>query len=105
MIRIIDNKKIDLTADEFEMYENICKAYHTGKDLFKNLFETDDNGIIVYLKPPQKIFSMEVVVFLQNIMVHQHLRRIYDENNSSIAQLRSEINDLKSQIDVLKSKE
>ncbi len=80
MIRIIDNKKIDLTESEFQLYQEICKAYDTntfqGKDLFKGLFETNDDGLIVFLKPSNKPYaSMEVFLFLISIMVHQHLRQ------------------------------
>lgn len=78
MIRIIDNKKINLTADEFALYNKIATSYDRqnfqGKDLFKGLFETDDNGIIIFLKPPTaKYTSMEVYMFLIGVMVHQHL--------------------------------
>jgi hypothetical protein len=79
MIRVIDNKKIDLTNDEWDLYQQICKSYDVerrgvrGKDLFIDLFETDENGIIIFLKPPQSYTSMEVYMFLVGIMVHQHL--------------------------------
>lgn len=79
MIRIIDNKKIDLTDDEWSLYEQICKSYDVenrgvrGKDLFIDLFETNENGIIIFLKPPQNYTSMEVYMFLVGIMIHQHL--------------------------------
>lgn len=93
-MRIIDNKKIDLTNDEFLMYESICASYKQGKFLFTDLFETDDEGIIVYLKPPKKMFTMEVVCFLQNIMVHQHLRRIYKEHKEAMFELNKEKEEL-----------
>ncbi len=72
MLRIIDNKKISLTADEFALYERIAQSYDRpnfqGKDLFNGLFETDDNGIIIFLKPPTaKYTSMEVYMFLVSI--------------------------------------
>ncbi len=78
MIRIIDNKKIWLTDDEFALYQRIAKSYDRpnfdGRDLFKGLFETDEDGIIVFLKPPtSKYTSMEVYMFLVSVMVHQHL--------------------------------
>lgn len=78
MIRIIDNKKIDLTDDEWGLYQSICKSYDgpnfRGADLFIDLFETDNNGIIVFLKPPKYQTSFEVFLFLISIMNHQHLR-------------------------------
>lgn len=95
MLKIIDNKKVQLTQDEFMMYESICKNYKQGKDLFRNLFETDDDGIIVFLRPPEKTFSMEVVIFLQNLMVHQHLRKIYAEHQQAMNELNQLMGDVR----------
>lgn len=77
-LRIIDNKRIDLTAAEWALYQEICRSYDKGnikgQDLFENLFETDEKGIIVFLRPPtNKYSSMEVYMFLVGVMVHQHL--------------------------------
>jgi hypothetical protein len=99
VLRIVDSKRIDLTEDEFAMYEQICNSYKQGRSLFSDLFETNSDGIIICLKPPKKMFSMEVVCFLQNVMVHQHLRRIYKEHNDAMKEIEekiSEINDLKN---------
>ena len=78
MIRIIDNKRIELTDSEWQMYQKIAKSYDkpnfNGKDLFKDLIETDDNGIIICLKPPStKYSSMEVFLFFVSVFVHQHV--------------------------------
>jgi len=91
--KIIANKRIDITADEYSLYEQISAGYPNGKDLFRGLFETDENGIITCLIPPKKKFSMEIVIFLQNIMVHQHLRLVYKEHNEAI----KELNELKTE--------
>lgn len=88
MLKIIDNKRIDLTDDEWRLYESICGSYKQGKDLFRDLFETDENGIIVFLKPPKKMFSMEVVIYLQNIMLHQHLRKINNDNIEAMKEIK-----------------
>lgn len=77
--RIIDNKELELTDSEFKLYNEIVESYNkdrfNGADLFKGLFETDKNGIIIFLKPPNKTHaSLEVYLFLVSIMVHQHLR-------------------------------
>ncbi len=79
MLRIIDNKKVDLTDDEWTIYQKVVESYNTdtfdGKILFKNLFESDQNGIISYLIPPDgKYCSMEIIVFIHSIMLHQQLR-------------------------------
>lgn len=80
MLRIIDNKRIDLTEKEWELYQEICKFYDqerlgiNGADLFKGLFETDKNGTIIFLRPPiSKFSSMEVYMFLVTVMIHQHI--------------------------------
>lgn len=77
-LKIIDNKRIDLTNSEYDLYKEICRSYDTpkfkGEDLFKDLFETDKNGTIIFLRPPVKTYtSMEVYMFLVNVMIHQHL--------------------------------
>ena len=97
MIRIIDNKKIDLTNDEWELYQKIAESYDRpnfqGKDLFKGLFETDENGMIIFLRPPTTYTSMEVFMFLVSVMVHQHVGTacLHVDKLSNI--LASKIND------------
>ena len=78
-IKIIDNKKVELTEDEWTMYKDICRSYDRqnfkGEDLFKGLFQTDDKGIIVFIMPPSGIqTSMEVFLFISAIFQHQHVR-------------------------------
>ena len=98
MFKIIDNKKVDLTQEEFDLYEQLCKTYtrdyFNGKDLFINLFETDNDGLITFLRPPSSTFSMEIVIFLQNIMTHQHLRKIYREHDAALKELKDLLNQL-----------
>jgi hypothetical protein len=79
MIRVIDNQKIDITNDEWQVYQDICRAYDRpnckGEELFKELFITDENGIIVFIKPPSvRQTSMEVFLFVCAIFQHQHIR-------------------------------
>jgi hypothetical protein len=81
-LQIIDNKKVDMTPDEWSMYQKIVRSYTTmtnkGEDLFIDLFETDDQGIIIFLKPPSKRqTSFEVFLFLMSLMQHQHLRQMH----------------------------
>lgn len=90
MFKIIDNKKVEMTIDEVQMYESLLKSHDPyGKELFKNLFEVNEDGVIVYLYPPQKKFSLEVIIFLQNLMLHQHLRRVYKEHDEAIGELKN----------------
>lgn len=104
MIRIIDNKKIELTADEFNLYNKICDSYKkdnfTGSNVFKGLFETDDNGIIVFLKPADKDFaSLEAFLFLVSVMVHQHLRISVAEFDSLTRESSIKLEELKTLIE------
>jgi hypothetical protein len=102
MIRIIDNKKIELTEHEYELYLKIVSSYDNGKDLFRDLFETDDDGIIVFLRPPSRFFSMDVVLYVQNIMIHQHLRRIDKEASEAVNDVRKIINEARDLLIELK---
>lgn len=107
MIRIIDNKKINLTNDEYNLYLKICKSYDTprfkGQDLFRDLFETDDNGIIIFLKPPSKNYSsFEVFMFLVSIMVHQHLGIACEKVDSQIIESKKIMNELKENLEEIK---
>lgn len=79
MIRIIDNKKINITDDEWISYQQICRSYDResfkGEELFRDLFETNDDGIIVFLRPPSnRHISFEVFMFLMIIFQQQYQR-------------------------------
>ena len=91
MRRIIDHKRIELTDDEWKYYESICKSYDRpnfkGAELFHDLFETDENGVIIFLKPPKNYTSMEVFLFLMSVMMHQHLRVMYTRVDEACAQM------------------
>ena len=101
MIQIIDNKKVEMTADEHTMYMKIVQSYTTatnkGEDLFIDLFETDDNGIILFLKPPSKRqTSFEIFLFLMALMQHQHLRIMRQQVDDLCAEMRAEKSKLTS---------
>ena len=93
---IIDNKRIDLTYDEINMYNKIVASYtnstNKGEDLFMDLFETDDNGIIIFLKPPSKRqTSFEIFLFLMAIQQQQHIRIMYDRVTDICNQMKQKI--------------
>ena len=93
MIRVIDNKKVEMTDDEFEMYTKIVKSYTDitgkGEDLFIDLFEANNDGIIIFLKPPSKRrTSLEVFLFLMAVMQHQHLRLMHEQVDAAVAELK-----------------
>lgn len=97
-LRIIDNKKIEMTDDEWTMYQKIVKSYtsltNRGEDLFIDLFESDDDGIIMFLKPPSKRqTSFEVFLFLMSLMQHQHLRLMQKQVDDLCTQVRDKLKD------------
>jgi len=97
-LRVIDNKRVDLTYDEDQMYQKIVASYtsltNKGEDLFIDLFETDDNGIIIFLKPPsRRQTSFEVFLFLMSVMQHQHLRIMHKKVDSLCAEVRDKLKD------------
>lgn len=103
-IKIIDNKKIDLTIDEWNMYRKIVDSYTTptnkGEDLFIDLFETDESGIIVFLKPPSKRqTSFEVFLFLMSVFQHQHLRVMYSRVDDVCRQIKDKIKEIDDVLD------
>jgi hypothetical protein len=104
--RIIDNKKVLITDDEYSFYEVICKGYNRpnfeGKELFQDHFEANENGIIIFVKPPHKKYSsLEVYTFLVSIMVNQQLRLAQDQVQTLINEakelIKTKIEDLDKQ--------
>ena len=99
VIRIVDNKKIDMTDDEWRSYSNICRSYDRpsfkGEELFRDLFETDDNGILIFLRPPSnRHTSTEVIFFISMLMQHQHIRLMHKQVDSLCQELREKIEKL-----------
>ncbi len=106
MIRIVCHKKMDMTDDEWSMYQKIVASYtkgpNKGEDLFIDLFETDEYGQIIFLKPPsQRHTSLEVFLFLMSIMQHQTLRRLNTEAQLVFQQFKNKITELEDKIKLL----
>jgi hypothetical protein len=102
-MKIIDNKKVDMTEDEWAMYQRIVKSYTTptnrGEDLFIDLFETDDNGIMVFLKPPSKRqTSLEIFLFLMSLFQHQHIRLMHKQVDDICAQMKCKIKEIEDKL-------
>lgn len=98
-VRVVDNKKLDMTEDEWNLYQKIVQSYtkdmNKGEDLFRDLFETDGNGIIIFLKPPSKFrTSFEVFLFLMSLMQHQHLRLIHQQVAELASQVKTKLKEL-----------
>ena len=94
-VRIINNTKLEMSDDEFDLYNKICKSYDRsnfkGSHLFVNLFKTDHDGIITLLIPPQNYTSMEIVIFLNNLYVAQHMRQIENQANKMLENIKNQI--------------
>lgn len=109
-IGIIDNKKIDLTHDEWAMYKKIIESYSNppyqkGEDFFIDLFETNDDGIITFIKPPTtRHISFEIFLFIMSIMAHQHTRLMYQRADELNAKLQSKIDEIDKKLAELSSK-
>jgi hypothetical protein len=102
-IRIVCNKKLDMTDDEFKMYENIIRSYTSsnvkGEDLFIDLFESNNEGIITFLIPPSKRqTSLEIFLFLMSLQQHQLLRKMFNEVEYLVKQLKEKIEILDKKI-------
>jgi hypothetical protein len=92
-IRIIDNKKVSLVDDEFNYYVKICRDYDRanfkGEQLFIDHFEANEDGIILFVKPPTKKYSsLEVYCFLISLMVNQHLRLCHSQIDSLVKETK-----------------
>ena len=92
---------------EWEMYNKIVKSYTTptnkGEDLFIDLFETDENGIIIYLQPPSKRqTSLEVFLFLMTLFQQQQLRLMQDQVNDICTQMKDKLLEIKEVNGIIK---
>jgi hypothetical protein len=108
-IRVVDHKKLDMTEDEFAIYQKIVKSYTTstnkGEDLFTDLFEVDGRGIIIFLKPPSvRRTSFEVWLFLMSLMQNQHLRQIYLQVEDIANQMKEKLKEINEKLANLEGK-
>jgi len=83
MKRIVDYKAVEMTDEEFEYYNQIIKEFtigtYNGREMFHDVFETDENGIISIIRPPlKKEIAWAAILFLQNLMINQRLRQMED---------------------------
>jgi len=96
-LKVINYKKVEMTNDEYAEYQRICRSYDRqnfkGEDLFKDLFETNEDGMIVYIKSlSNRQFSFEVIFFVMNLMQNQWLRKAADTVNEFIKEGNQKIN-------------
>ena len=80
-LRVIDFKQIDMTDEEFGFYnqliESFTSGHYSGKEQFHDMFDVDSDGCISMIRTPLgKEVGWAIIVFLQNLMINQRLRRI-----------------------------
>lgn len=90
MIKIINNQKVEITEDEYKLYQEICKAYeeYGGSKIFEDLFETNEEGLIQFVRPPVRQTSMEVIVFVMALQQQQHIRNMYKILNEALGKIK-----------------
>ena len=98
-----------MTDHEWQMYQSICESYDDisfkGTDLFVDLFETDDNGIIMFLKPPSKrSTTLEAYLFMVSIFQHQHTRIMYSQVDDMAKQIKDKLSEMDKKIAELENK-
>jgi len=81
MIKIIDYKAVDMTKEESDYHDALVKEFtygeYQGKNQFHDIFDVDNDGCISFIRPSlKKEVGWAVIVFLQNLMLNQRIRRM-----------------------------
>lgn len=98
-IHIVHNNKIDMTNEEYQDYQDICKSYDRanfkGEDLFRGLFHTDNKGMIIKIGIPSgQQTSMEVFLFCCALYEQQKMRLWEGRINGALKRVEERLNDL-----------
>lgn len=109
MIRAVDNKRLDLSDEEYSYYLKLIEAF--GKEDFSGLFSSDKNGQIVSITPPvDRQISLGSIFFILNVMMNQRLRAMgaaIENSKKSVAEqnrvttLEERVAELESRLDDL----
>jgi len=95
-LRIIDNQKFDITDREYDEYIKICRSYDRpsfrGEELFRGLIQTDNNGQIIYIKPPSDRYtSFEAISFAFYLLNTQGLRAMQKQVDTMLKEVREQV--------------
>ncbi len=105
MIRAVDNKRLDLSDEEYSYYLGLVESF--GKDEFVDLFSTDKNGQITSINPPlDRQISMGVMFFVLNVMMNQRLRalgRVVQKNEKNVVE-SSRVDNIEERLEGLEQK-
>ena len=81
MIKAIAHQKVDMSDQEYQYYKELVSQFTDdktkGEEFFKDLFESDEEGLITFVKP-NKPTPWAIVFFVQQVMITQRLRVIDD---------------------------
>ena len=102
-------KKVALTNDEYAEYTRIANSYtvphRNGEELFKGMFEVNDDGIITMIRAlGDKETSFEVLFFLMNLMQNQWLRVMADKVNAHIKISNDKLSEIDAKLKLLDEK-
>lgn len=84
-----------MSDDEFRMYNEICQSYDKppsvkGADLFVGLIETDDQGLITFIKPPSaRQTSLECYLFVCSLFQHQQARLMQKQVDDLCSEIKA----------------
>lgn len=75
-IRIVTHRKVNLTKQEYEAYQNLCNSNGSIIDRFiSKCVQFDDEGSITEFTPAENM-PLDLLYFLIVISVNQRLRKI-----------------------------
>ena len=81
MIVPINHQPVDMTKEEHEYYQELSRNLSDNgvsvSNQLRGIFEVDEAGIIVIIKPlPGRQIQWGLLFFLQNLMISQQLREM-----------------------------
>lgn len=81
MIKAIAHQKVEMSDQEYQYYKELVGQFTDqntkGEEYFRDLFDSDDEGFITFVKP-KKPTPWAIVFFIQQVMITQRLRVIDD---------------------------
>lgn len=95
MLQVVDHKSVDMTDEEHAYYKKLVEEFTVGtangKDQFRDLFDVDGDGCIMFIHPPiRKQIGWGVLFFIQNLMINQRIRRMERQVGEWVALLAAE---------------
>jgi hypothetical protein len=106
VVKIINNKKILMTEEEWVAFNNICRSYDRpnwkGEELFVDLFNSDDAGNITFINPPSTRYtSLEAYLFICSIYQHQSVRFYEKRIDTLVQKYENKLSDLTKKLEAV----